>query len=257
MGRDEPVTARIGLQLYTVRDLLGRDLAGTLRRVADLGFAGVETAFFADEVATATAARELRALGVEVFAAHTPLPLGAAAAAVLRAADALGASRIVWHGWPRDPRYGSLDGIRRLAAEFNEANAVAVAHGLAFAIHNHWWECEPVGETFAYRVLLAELDPAVGWELDAYWTAVAGLDPAATAAELGDRLGLLHLKDGPLRRHEPMVPLGEGMLDIPAVLAAAPGAEWAVVELDEVAGDPLAAVGRSREYLAGLGLATG
>ena len=252
------MTPRIGVQLYTVRDLLARDLPGTLRTVAELGFAGVETAFFADAAVTAAAGRELRALGLEVFAAHTPLPLGHAEEAVLRAADALGAPCVVWHGWPRDPRYDTADGVRRLAAEFNEANAVAAAHGLGFAVHNHWWECEPVGGTVAYRLLLAELDPSVGWELDAYWAAVAGLNPAAVATDLGERLRLLHLKDGPLRRHEPMAALGDGRLDIPAVLAAAGDrVEWAVVELDEVAGDPLEALGQSRAYLAGLGLGSG
>lgn len=245
---------RIGLQLYTVRDLVAGDLAGTLRAVADLGFAGVETAFFDDAAATQQAGRELRALGLDVFAAHVPLPLGAQADAVLRAADALGAPRIVWHGWPQDPRYATLDGIRELAAEFNAAGRAAADHGFGFAIHNHWWECQPVEGERPYRVLLAELDPAIGWELDAYWATVAGLDAAAVAAELGDRLHLLHLKDGPLRRHEPMTALGTGSLAIPPVLAAAPALEWAVVELDEVAGDPLAAAGQSREHLIGLGL---
>lgn len=247
---------RIGLQLYTVRDQLAADLDGTLRRVSELGFAGVETAFFADAAASERAGRLLPDLGLAVLAAHTPLPRGEEAEAIVGAAALLGAPRVVWHGWPRDPRYATLDGVRRLADEFNEANAVAAAHGLGFAVHNHWWECEPVEGTLPYRVLLEQLDPAVGWELDAYWCAVAGLQPAAVAAELGDRLQLLHLKDGPLRHGEPMVALGEGSLDIPAVLAAAPGVEWAIVELDTVAGNPLAAAGCSRAYLAGLGLAT-
>ncbi len=248
------MTPQIGLQLYTLREQLAWDFPGTLRRVAELGYTGVETAFFSDDIPAAAAGRQIRALGLEVFAAHCALPLGAGREAVLRDADALGCRRIVWHGWPRDPRYDTLDGIRRLADEFNAANAAAVAHGVTFGIHNHWWECEQVEGHYPYRVLLAELDPGVFFELDAYWARVAGLDPAAVVAELGARLPLLHLKDGPAVRGEPMTALGTGALEIPAILGAAgEGLEWAVVELDTCATDVFEAIDRSHRYLSGLG----
>src|SRR5690348_1417283 len=125
------MAAQIGLQLFTVREQLARDLLGTLALVAAMGYAGVETAFF-DEA----------------------IPLGAGRDFARRTAEAFGCRRIVWHGWPRDDRYDSLDGIRRLAAEFNAANANAVADGLIFGIHNHWWECEPVEGTVPFHVLL-------------------------------------------------------------------------------------------------------
>ncbi len=128
-----------------------------------------------------------------------------------------------------------------------------MAHGLAFGIHNHWWECEQVEGHYPYRVLLAELDPGVFFELDAYWARVAGLDPAAVVAELGARLPLLHLKDGPAVRGEPMTALGTGALEISAILrAAGEGLEWAVVELDTCATDVFEAVDRSYRYLSGL-----
>jgi sugar phosphate isomerase/epimerase len=251
------MTAQIGLQLFTVREQLAQDFAGTLARVAAMGYAGVETAFFDEAIPLATAAQVLRDAGLPVFAAHVPLPLGAARDFARRTAEAFGCRRIVWHGWPRDDRYDSLDGIRRLAAEFNAAGANAAADGLALGIHNHWWECEPVEGQVPYRVLLDELDPAIFVEFDAYWAQAGGLDPAAFVAELGARLPLLHLKDGPAVKEEPrrMVALGTGSLDIPSILrAAGEHLEWAVVELDRTETDVFEAVARSRDYLLSLGL---
>jgi sugar phosphate isomerase/epimerase len=250
------MTPRIGLQLYTLRDAMETELPGTLGRVAAMGYRGVETAFFGD-VVPPDAPAMLRGLGLEVFAAHTNLPVGEDAAAALRAAEALGAPTLVWHGWPRDDRYDSRDGVLRLAQEFNEAGKNVRRAGRAFAIHNHWWECEPIpgSEETALDLFIRELDPAIGFEFDAYWAAYAGLDPAAAAAKLGTRLHLLHLKDGPIARHEPMLPLGTGRMDLPAVLAAAGEIpDWVVVELDEVAGDPFVAVAASRNELLRFGI---
>ena len=177
-----------------------------------------------------------------------------------RTAEAFGCRRIVWHGWPRDDRYDSVDGIRRLAAEFNAAGANAPADGLALGIHNHWWECEPVEGRVPYHVLLEELDPAIFVEFDAYWAQVGGLDPAAFVAELGARLPLLHLKDGPAieEASNTMVALGDGRLDIPPILrAAGENLESAIVELDETATDVFAAVARSHDYLRDPGLTGG
>lgn len=252
------MTPQLGLPLYSVREQLPRDFAGTLERIAAMGYAGVETAFFAETIALPVARRQFDALGLTVCAIHSALPLGDQQAAVLRAADVLGCQRIVWHGWPRDPRYDTLDGVRRLAAAYNEAQQVAVAHGLILGIHNHWWECQPVEGQYPYQVFLAELDPRIIFELDAYWARVAGLDPVAVASELGPRVPLLHLKAGPLARHEPMTALGTGALEIPAILhAAGDNLDWAIVELDECATDIFDAVEQSYHYLTSLGLAIG
>ncbi len=247
---------RIGLQLYTLRDAMAEHLPGTLERVAAMGFRGVETAFFGDVVPPG-APKTLRDLGLEVFAAHTNLPVGDDAAPALRAAEMLGAETLVWHGWPRDDRYDTRDGVLKLAALFNEAGENVRRAGKRFAIHNHWWECEtiPGTEERALDVLLREVDPEIGFEFDAYWATFAGASAARIAARLGRRLVLLHLKDGPITRHDPMTALGSGRMDLKPIITAAgsmPG--WVVVELDEVAGDPFAAVAESRETLLRFGL---
>jgi sugar phosphate isomerase/epimerase len=248
------MTPLIGLQLYTLRETLPDDLAGGLRRVAEIGYQGVETAFFDPRVTPENTVPLLRELGLTVLATHAPLPLGENHDTTLRLAETLGCQRIVWHGWPEDPRYASRAGILALAEEYNRAAVVAASHGLQLGIHNHWWEMRHSEGVLPYQLLLAELDPAIFFELDTYWAKVAGRDPVAVLAELGPRAPLIHIKDGQATAEQPMpmAALGDGALDVRAIVAAAAHAEWLVVELDEVAGSMDTAVERSFRYLAAL-----
>ena len=246
---------QIALQLYSVRDALARDFAGTLRRVAEMGYSVVETAFFPEGVTLEEASTQLRANKLRPIAAHVDLPLREMRATVLHTAETFECTRIVWHGWPRDERYGSLDGLQRLADDYNTANHFAKSRGLQLGLHNHWWEMQAVGGVIPYRFMLDHLDADLFFELDAYWTLVAGLDPVAVAREMGPRLQLLHVKDGPAKRGEPMTALGMGVMDIPALLSACVHNDYVIVELDECATDMLGAVAQSRHYLLGQGLA--
>ncbi len=242
-------TPRLGLQLYSVREAMAKDLTGTLQAVAEIGFDGVETAFF-EGVTLEQAAQHLRDYGLRAFCAHVDLPLGEKRDAVLRTAELFGCDRIVWHGWPEDPRYGSLDGIHQLADEYNAAHEVAQAHGLTLGLHNHWWEMTPVAGRLPYQVLRERIDARIFFELDVYWATVAGRVGAEVVRDLGARAPLLHLKDGPLTRHDPMTALGTGALPIPDIIAGARAhAEWVIVELDECATDMLEAVRQSHAYL--------
>ena len=243
---------QIALQLYSVREQMARNFSGTLRAVADMGFTDVETAFLPEGMSLTDAAAQLRAHGLKPIAMHVDLPLGEARDGVLRAVDAYGSRRIIWHGWPRDERHGSLAGLRSLADDYNSANEWAAAHGLELGLHNHWWENEAVDGVVPYQYMLANVAPAVFFELDAYWATVAGRDPVAIAGDMGARLKMLHLKDGPATRNAPMQALGTGVMQIPALLAATDFVSHVVIELDECATDMLAALAASRNYLTAL-----
>jgi sugar phosphate isomerase/epimerase len=98
--------------------------------------------------------------------------------------------------------------------------------------------------------LIQEIDPTIFFEVDAYWVKTAGCDPAQVVAELGARAPLIHAKDGPAVKGEPMVAVGDGSQDFSKILQAANGhAEWLIVELDQCTTDMLAAVERSHRYL--------
>jgi sugar phosphate isomerase/epimerase len=244
------MTPQIALQLYTVREPLKTDLVGTLRRVAEMGYTAVETAFWEPEVTPQDARRLLDEFGLRVMSVHCDLPLGDKRDNALALADIYGCDRLVWHGWPRDPRYSSLEGIDSLVNDYNTANQAVQAAGLKLGLHNHWWECELVNGVRPYQVLLERCDPSIFFELDTYWATVGGADPVAVLGEMGARAQLLHIKDGPANSQDALkVAVGTGAMDIPALLAAANHAEWLVVELDDCATDIRDAAAESYRYL--------
>lgn len=251
------MSAPIALQLYSVRDAMAADgFAETVKKVAEMGYIGVETAGFPGTTPQ-EASQLFKDLGLVVSSAHVPLPLGEQKNEVLDLMATLGAKQITSPGIGREP-YESLAGIKGAAEKFNEANAVAVENGYTFAIHNHWMEFQEVEGRNAHEVLLENLDPSVLFQLDTYWIQTAGLDPVSIVKKLGKRAPTLHIKDGPCERELPMQALGEGVMDIAGLVEAGGEAtEWIIVELDRCATDMLEAVEKSYTYLIKNGLARG
>lgn len=250
--------ARIGIQLYTVRNEIEKDMAGTLAKVAEVGFAGVETAFWPKGVTFKDAAKALKTAGLSVCSAHCEIPVGDKKSEMLEMAESFECSRMIWHGWPEDERYKTADGTKQLADLYNEANNFAKSNGLKFGIHNHWWEFKNVIDgRIAYEVLLDHLDKEVFFELDTYWLKVAGHDPAAIVGKFGNRAPWLHIKDGPARwtenvatDPEPMTAIGKGTQNFPEIVKAASGnTEWLIVEMDLCDCDVFTAIKDSYAYL--------
>jgi sugar phosphate isomerase/epimerase len=161
-------------------------------------------------------------------------------------------SKVIWHGWTRDPRFDSLAGVHQLISAYNDAGAIARDHGLQFGLHNHWWEFEPVKGEIPIRLFHEALHPEIFWQLDVYWAQTAGVDPAGMLSDLMPRLRSLHLKDGPAAHGEPMTAIGQGKVDVPRILRAlSHPVDW-VIELDECATDPLDAARQSLVYLESL-----
>jgi sugar phosphate isomerase/epimerase len=245
----------IALQLYSVRDAAAQDFEGTVRKVAAMGYAGVEPAGFPGTTAQAASAL-FKSLGLDVPSAHVPLPLGDRKNEVLDTIATLGAKYVVCPYIPPE-EYSSLDNIRSVIERLNAADEVVRSAGYTFCYHNHWWEYQPVEGRLPYQVMLEGLHPSVRFELDTYWIQTAGLDPAAVEKEVGDRLPLIHIKDGPTDKDRAMTPLGTGKIDIPAVVAAGEAAEWLIVELDRCDTDMMQAVGQSLQYMLSKGLGRG
>ena len=254
----EPPLPRIGFQLYTVRDAIEVDAAAALGRVAEMGYTAVETAFWPEGMTTAQGGQLLKDTGLSVFAVHVEIPTGEHQAAVLEAAEAYNCDRMVWHGWPEDTRYQTMDGIRELADIYNEAYAFCEANGLQFGVHNHWWEFEPIEDgALPYYEILPLLEPGIFFEIDTYWAKVAGLDPAKVVGDWGARAPLLHIKDATaLSTEGPMVAAGSGLQDFPAIAEAGRGhTEWMIVEMDDCETDMFEAAAQSFAYLTENGLA--
>lgn len=237
----------IALQLYSLRDAAAKDYAAVVRQVAAMGYDGVEPAGFPGTTAQA-AGKLFRELGLKVPAAHIfPPATGAKAAEAADILAAIGCDRIVT-GFGRD-NFKTLDDAKRSCEIFNQAYAEARSRGLRLAIHNHWWEYQPVEGQYPYQIMLKELDPGIELEIDTYWVKTGGVDPVKAIQEAGPRATLLHIKDGPANTTDPMVAVGEGVMDFPAILKAADHAEWLIVELDRCATDMAEAVAKSAQYL--------
>ncbi len=241
------VLPRLSMQLYTVRNQIAADLQGTLRRLADIGFSHVETAFWPEGVSHRDGAAYLKEAGLKVSSIHAELPENGEMNTLLELAEIYQCDRLIWHGWPEDPRYQTVEGTLELASVYNEISGYLNANGLRLGLHNHWWEFRalPYGET-PWEILHEELVKEIFFQLDIYWVAVAGLDPAAVIRQMGSRVEMLHVKDGPANPdnvsadepHEPMTAVGKGTLDIPAIMEASTDiAEWMVLEMDEADGD--------------------
>jgi sugar phosphate isomerase/epimerase len=243
-------TAELSVQLYTVRSLLAADVDGTLATLAGMGFRLVEPfdlLTYRDQLRAGLAGHGLTAPTTHVDV------LTESADAAFEAAAELGIGTVI-QPWVEPVRWGTRDGIRRVADDLNRAAIRAAGHGRRVGYHNHHFELESrIDGRHGLEVLADELDPDVVLEVDTYWAFAGGADVPALLGRLGDRVVALHIKDGdgsldPKRQ----VAAGTGVVPIADIVAAAPGA-LRVVELDDTAGDILDAVRQGREFLMGLG----
>ncbi|WP_394940702.1 sugar phosphate isomerase/epimerase family protein [Psychromicrobium sp. YIM B11713] len=238
---------QLSVQLYTVRRELEEDLAGTIAKIADLGFRSIEPFNFvasAAPLAEALAAHQLTAP-----TGHAPL-LSADQDEIFSAARTLGMSTVIEPFIPED-RWTSRADIEQTAAALNSAAARAAEYGLSVGYHNHWWEVGTEFEgTTALELFAGLLNDEVLLEVDTYWAAISGKNPAALLQRLGDRVKFVHLKDGPLTT-EPLdqLPVGQGKMNIPEVLAAVPALQYAVMEFDDFRGDIFDGLAQSLSYL--------
>ena len=192
---------RIGIQLFTVRDLLADnelDLPGTFEMLADAGYAEVEIGGTYDG-RTAAAFRELAdQYGLKPEGSHVPSggdSWRGNRAQIFADAAALGLRYVGIASPPRDtPR--THDGYRAMAEEFNRWGAEARAHGLRFYFHNHPDDFTLDGGTPIYDTLLEETDRRLVWfELDIAWIEAGGQSAFEYLREDPYRYPLFHVKD--------------------------------------------------------------
>jgi sugar phosphate isomerase/epimerase len=248
------MTAGIGVMMYTVLDQARADLEGTLGRLAAMGYAGIETYGLVEHFGPARVRTAIASAGLELTSAHAPFPAGDRAEAILDANQELGAEILVW-SMERE-EFDSPDAVRRGVERVNEA----AARGMRIAYHNHYAEfSQSFDGKQAYDLLLELLDERVVVELDAYWAAMGGAEPAEVLGRLGERVRLVHVKDGPAvsYEHDVMVPIGEGGIDWAGALATPSGVQWHIVELERLHIDTFEALRRSYDHLVGSGISRG
>ncbi|MFL5715923.1 MAG: sugar phosphate isomerase/epimerase family protein [Chloroflexota bacterium] len=243
---------QIALQLYTVRDLTKIDLRGTLREVAAAGYRSVELAAM-PPTTPGELGRLLGDTGLRAIASHEGIgSMRADAGAVVDRLADLGCPRVILPGMERTDR-STPDAVRRFADDVNGFVRIVADRGLRLGYHNHDWEFAPLDGTTTWDILLEHLAPEVDLEIDVYWAAVAGRDPATIIRQTDGRVRLLHMKDLITEPEPHDAPPGEGQLDFPGIVAAGREAnvEWYVAEQDDPQ-SPIDDIGRAHRYLASL-----
>jgi sugar phosphate isomerase/epimerase len=235
------------VQLYTLRHALEDDLPGTIKKVADIGFTQVEPYNF---VATAQElGAALKANGLTAPSGHAPL-LSENQEAIFAAAKELGITTVIDPYLPAE-HWQSAEDIQSTAAKLNAAAKKGAEYGIRVGYHNHQWELESIieGQT-ALEYFAGLLDPEPVLEVDTFWAAVAGQDPAELLQRLGDRVKFIHIKDGPLTTDTTaQQPAGQGKIAVEEVIAAATSLEVGVVEFDDYSGDIFEGIAESLAYL--------
>ncbi|MBK6016937.1 sugar phosphate isomerase/epimerase [Streptomyces sp. MBT53] len=257
----------LAVQLYSVIDALEADRPGSLARLAALGFRHVEPFALglwntppAELAATARALRaDLDEAGLGVGSVHIAVQ-GDSQAAAVEVCRILGTDTafvpIPWLVDGFDERsLESHDGVRAFAGRLNEAARELAGAGIRLGYHNHHFEWARLpGGAHAFDVLWDLLDPEVLAEVDVYWAAVAGQDPAEVLKRLGERAVAAHVKDGPAVLDTAQTPIGTGDIDIPAALRAGTHLRWHITEIDRAEADRFELLAANRQALLAGGL---
>lgn len=264
---DDHKIEKIGLQLYTVRDLMKQDFDGTLAKVAATGYKEVEFAGYFDH-----SPKDVRAAvdrhGLTAPSAHIDYKSLSddKFPAVIEAAKVVGHEYLV-NPWIEEEIRKQPDAWKHAAETFNRAGEASKKAGIQFAYHNHWFEFLPVNGKLPYDILLTECDPnLVKMELDLCWITVGGQDPLKYFDRYPGRFPLVHVKD--VKRIPPvtaggaqdfgssmkdMTEVGSGIIDWKKIFAQSDkaGIKHYFVEHDNPK-KPLESIKTSYDYLARL-----
>jgi Sugar phosphate isomerases/epimerases len=245
---------RIGIQLYTVRRDLARDVEGTLARLAEIGFREVEFAGYPQGTGAS-----LRAIldRHRLTAPSSHVSLQATRIDWERTLDeaATVGQRYIVVAWLDAGERKTIDDWKRIAALFNRAAETAQTWKIRFAYHNHDFEFAAIDGKLGYDVLLAETDPKlVGFEMDLYWITKGGKDPLEYFAKYPGRFPMLHIKDMDATARKGFAEVGKGIIDFKRIFKRArqAGVKHYFYEQDVTPGSPFESAQVSYDYLKGL-----
>ena len=272
----DPFGLPVGLQLYSLRDLLPKDFAGTLKQIAAAGYQEVEAAGFYDRSAR-DFKQAMDTAGLRCVSAHYPLAqLQPNLDSLIAYAKQLGLQYMVCSSpslqdpgrvklSPEDPGYHevwveafTLDDWKWNADQYNQIGKKVKAAEMQFGYHNHTTEFRKIDGVVPYDELMRLTDPAlVTYEMDCGWVAVAGYSPVEYLKKYPTRISMLHVKDFDLKKGTKDVhstELGHGTIDYHAIFAAVQKGQLKhyFVEQEDFDMPPLEAIKSDAEYMKNL-----
>ncbi len=247
---------QFGLQLYTLRDVIGADPKGVLKQVAAMGYKQVESYEGAQGMFWGMKNTEFKKymddLGMTIVSSHCSLDKDIERKA--NEAGEIGMSYLI------DPWIGpqkQMDVFRKKAEEFNKAGEICKKVGMRYGYHNHAYSFEPLEGELPQDVLMQNTDPAlVDFEMDIYWVYTAGADPIKWLEKYPNRFRLCHIKDrkkdAPYDSKNYSVVAGQGEIDFAKILKVAKnqGMKYYIVEQEAYENTtPIQAADDNAKYL--------
>jgi len=241
----------IGIQLYTIRDAMDANPAGSLKRVAETGYKYLELAGYADGKFYGYEPVEFKKLvndlGMEILSSHTQVEAeGITLENATKMAEdhaKLGVKYCI-QPWIVEEARTTITSYQKMASDWNQVGQIMKDYGIKFGYHNHNFEFDKVeGKIPYFDVFMAELDKdLVTMEIDLFWTTKAGHDPVEIIKKYPGRFELFHMKD--MFTHEApffttvgvkdFAPVGAGVIDFKRILAVKDiaGMKYMIVEQD-------------------------
>lgn len=264
---------KIALQLYSVREQMQEDFFGTLKKVKEMGYSGVEFAglYGHDPLEVKKMCEEL---GLAALSAHVPfITLMNEMDETIACYKALGVKYVVVPYLTEEYRPGH-EGFNTVIEVMKVLGAKLAEEGMVLQYHNHDFEFMKIDGEYALDILYKEVGPELlQTQIDTCWVNVGGENPSEYIKKYAGRIPTVHLKDFVGRKTENMYaligidenekkgtegafeyrPVGMGVQNFPAIVEAAieGGATWFIVEQDQpcLGMTPLECVEKSAKYL--------
>lgn len=250
----------VGLQLYTVRELMEQDLQGTLQQIAALGFKNLESAAGRQGHYYGMQPKEfatmVEGMGMKLRSHHVllgthspqeaPLPpdfltlTNGMQQLVDMSAEAGQSYLTCAFLFPSERQ--QLDQYKRAAELFNRTGEACQKAGIGFAYHNHDFEFETMEGQRPYDLLLEQTDKdLVKMELDLFWAAKSGIDLIGLFEKHPGRFPMWHVKDMDKTEKQFFTEVGNGSIDFKRIFAKAEvaGMEYYFIEQDQTPGNPI------------------
>jgi len=234
--------SKIGLQLFSVWTDAEKDFLGTIQKVADLGYEGIQFAGFyhtpANEVKNLLEEKEIVAAG-----AHVGLDqlLDDELEKTFEYHRIIENNLIICPAIPKEMRL-TADDYKKTAETLNQIAESCKKAGFTFGYHNHAFEFETFGRETGFELLFGHTDPdLVKIELDCYWASFVDQDPLEIIQKYKNRIVSLHIKDMKIVNGKRTgTEVGKGTLDFASIIKTGIefGVEWFTVEQEEFEGDP-------------------
>lgn len=260
------VMKAIGIQLYTLRTEIVKDMEGVLKRIAEVGYSEIESYNYEDgKMFNRPFSDFIRAsndFGLKIVSGHYKTGYNSKVPGNLRnnweqaVADAKSAGQkyMVIPSISREER-SSIDQLKEVCELMNRGGELCKQYGIRMGYHNHDFEFQKLDGQLIYDIMLAELDPAfVCMELDIYWIIRAGYSPRDYFNRYPGRFELWHVKD--MNKDDPQMnaDIGTGSIDFKELfkLAGLSGMKHFFVEQETYEVSPQVSIENGFRYLSGI-----